>query len=61
MAKQCPKCGSDFVQRTPRPFWMRLVPGSVAVRCGDCKLVSMIRNSGVDATGYVQVTARKRR
>lgn len=40
---------------------MRLVPGSVALRCGDCKQVSMIRNPGADAAGYVQVTARKRR
>lgn len=61
MSKQCPKCGSDFVQRIPRSFWMRLVRGSVAVRCGDCKQVSLIRNPGVDATAYVQVTARKRR
>jgi hypothetical protein len=61
MAKQCPKCGSDFVQRAPRSFWMRLVPGSIAVRCGHCKLVSMVRNTDFSATGYVQVSARKRR
>jgi len=61
MAKQCPKCGSDFVHRVPRTFWMRLVPGSVALRCGECKQVSMVRKPDFDAAGYAQVSARKRR
>ncbi len=39
---------------------MRLVPRSVALLCGQCKQVSLIRNPNFDATGYAQVSARKR-
>ncbi len=56
--KHCPQCGSDFVCRAPRSWWMRLFPGSVALRCGDCKETSMVRHPAFDHTAYTLVVRR---
>jgi hypothetical protein len=50
MSKICPRCHSADTARSRRRFYERLVPGTTAFRCDECKhrfLIVRALNQGV--------------
>lgn len=57
-------CGSEFLQRTRRSWWMRLLPRFrvyLCLRCGDTVLRSRVRQRHVYSALYLETMSRLRR
>lgn len=57
-------CGSEFLQRTRRSWWMRLLPRFrvyLCLRCGHTVLRSRVRQRHVYSALYLETMSRLRR
>lgn len=54
----CDTCGFDGLERVPRAFWMRLLPGLRHYHCDRCKCHLLAPKQAVEARQWMMTTSR---